>query len=157
MRLNTQQIGKLGELLVQYKLLQHGIESAHLTTDAGIDLVAYSGSGKAAITIQVKTNLAAKPAGGKGALGLDWWFPENSPADVIALVDISKDRAWLFPLAEAAALAQQKSNGNFHLYMYIDPEAKSRGDKRAHDHKFEDYLLERYVDTIFTSTAEVTA
>lgn len=33
-KLNTQQIGKLGELLVQYRLLLIGVESAHLTTDA---------------------------------------------------------------------------------------------------------------------------
>jgi len=39
--LSTQQIGKLGELLTQLKLLQFEIESAHLTTDSGIDLVAY--------------------------------------------------------------------------------------------------------------------
>jgi len=41
-KLTTQQIGRLGELLVQYELLRHGIESAPMTTDAGVDLVAYS-------------------------------------------------------------------------------------------------------------------
>ena len=40
--LNTQQVGKLGELFIQYRFLQFGVESEHLTTDAGIDLVAYS-------------------------------------------------------------------------------------------------------------------
>jgi hypothetical protein len=150
-KLTTQQIGKLGELLVQYKLLQNGIESAHLTTDAGIDLVAYTHGSKRAKTIQVKTNLTAKPGGGKGALALDWWFPGDSPAEVIALVDISAGRVWLFTLAEASALAQQQSNGNHHFYMYVDPKAKTRGDKPAHDHKFEKYLLERCIDTIFMS------
>jgi len=48
-------------LLVQQKHLLHGIESAPLTTDAGIDLVAHSTKEKDAITIQVKTNLKAKP------------------------------------------------------------------------------------------------
>jgi hypothetical protein len=38
--MTKQQIGKSGELLVQYKLLLHGIESSPLTTDSGIDLVA---------------------------------------------------------------------------------------------------------------------
>jgi len=42
MVLPTQHIGAAGELLVQYKLLKHGIDSARLTTDSGIDLVAYS-------------------------------------------------------------------------------------------------------------------
>jgi len=36
------QIGKCGELLVQYQLLLREVESAPLTTDSGIDLVAYS-------------------------------------------------------------------------------------------------------------------
>jgi hypothetical protein len=39
-RLTTQRIGRMGELLVQYELLRHGIDSAPMTTDAGIDLVA---------------------------------------------------------------------------------------------------------------------
>jgi len=42
-KLATQQIGRCGELLVQYILLKHRIESAPLTTDVGIDLVAYPG------------------------------------------------------------------------------------------------------------------
>jgi hypothetical protein len=65
-KLPTRQIGKLGELLVQFKLLRYGIESAHLTTDAGIDLIAYSSTKKQAFKIQIKTNLKPKPGGGKG-------------------------------------------------------------------------------------------
>ena len=147
--LNTQQIGKLGELLVQYQLLLRGIETAHLTTDAGIDLVAYSSKSKAAKTIQVKANLRAKPAGGKGALALDWWFPIDSAADIIALVDISKDRVWLFTWAQATSCAQQSSNGSFHLYMYIDPAAKTKNGNLSHAHKFDDFLLKNCVDIHF--------
>lgn len=143
--LTTQQIGKLGELLVQYKLLQHGVESAHLTTDAGIDLVAYSSKVKDAKKIQVKTNLAPKPAGGKGSLALDWWFPEFSPADLIALADISENRVWLFSYAMASSLAQQTSTGRHHLYMYIDPAIKAKAAKLSHAHKFDKYLLENCV------------
>ncbi len=43
-KLAIQQIGKCGELLVQYMLLKHGVESAPLTTDPGIDLVALDGA-----------------------------------------------------------------------------------------------------------------
>jgi hypothetical protein len=148
-KLTTQQIGKLGELLVQYKLLQCGIESAHLTTDAGIDLVAYSSGSQAPQTIQVKTNLKAKPGGGKGALALDWWFPQTSPAQLIALVDIAEERVWLFTHAVAASLAQQMSNGNHHLYMYLDPHTKARSTKRCHVHLFDEFLLEQCIDHIF--------
>jgi len=42
MKLSTAKIGRAGELLVQYRLLLLGIDSAPMTTDAGIDLVAYA-------------------------------------------------------------------------------------------------------------------
>lgn len=41
MELSTLHIGAAGELLVQFKLLKYGIDSARMTTDAGVDLVAY--------------------------------------------------------------------------------------------------------------------
>ncbi len=53
--LSTQQIGRLGELLVQYKLLCKGIDSAPMTTDAGIDLLAYWPDLQRSFTIQVKS------------------------------------------------------------------------------------------------------
>ena len=80
--LTTQQIGRLGELLVQYELLRCGIDSAPMTTDAGVDLVAYSGVKGRSITLQVKTNLAPKPGGGKGAPAVDWWVSEDCPAEL---------------------------------------------------------------------------
>jgi hypothetical protein len=35
----TQIIGAAGEALVTYKLLKHSIDSARMTTDAGVDVV----------------------------------------------------------------------------------------------------------------------
>ncbi|MDQ2842616.1 MAG: hypothetical protein M3Y72_16555 [Acidobacteriota bacterium] len=96
-RLTTQQIGRLGELLVQYELLRHGIDSAPMTTDTGIDLVAYSPDKKASFTIQVKANLAPKPGGGKGSAAIDWWVAEDCPAEWIAFADISTRRVWMNP------------------------------------------------------------
>ena len=52
--LNTIQIGAAGVLLIQYRLLTMGIESAPMTTDTGIDLIAYSDKSQRAVTIQVK-------------------------------------------------------------------------------------------------------
>ena len=117
----TAQIGKAGELLVQIRLLLLGIDSAAMSTDAGIDLVAYSSLSRRAITIQVKTNLKPKPGGGKGKLALDWWVPEKSPAELQAMVDLSESRVWLFTTAELASFAQQTSSGRHHLYMVTDP------------------------------------
>ncbi len=147
MKLNKQQIGKCGELLVQYKLLLQGIESAPLTTDSGIDLVAYSGKKNNAVTIQVKSNLKPKPGGGKGKLALDWWVPEKSPADLFAFVDLEKNRVWLVRKAELPKLAQQNPKGRFHFHMHTDPTTKTnrKDDKMSHDYEFEKYLLENKI------------
>ena len=59
--LSTAQIGKCGELLVQYRLLLLGVESAPMSTETGIDLIAYSPATLQPVTIQVKTNLKPKP------------------------------------------------------------------------------------------------
>jgi len=149
-QLSTQQIGKLGELLVQYRLLSIGVESAHLTTDSGIDLVAYSPSRTGAVTIQVKTNLKPKPGGGKGKLSLDWWVPDNSPAELFALVDLSEDRIWIFTRDEMRAKAQQQPEGRLHFYIYTDPNVKRRTDAPAASlQEFEGFLLENRIGKLF--------
>ena len=146
---STQQIGKLGELLVQYKLLTFAVDSSPMTTDSGIDLVAYGRPSVGAKTIQVKTNLQPKPGGGKGKQGLDWWIPVDSPAQLLALADVSASRVWLFTMAELAAHAQQESSGRFHLYMYTDESVRTRSQKLAKVSEFEPFLLESRVSEFF--------
>jgi hypothetical protein len=114
------QIGKAGELLVQYRLLLIGIESSQMTTDAGVDLVAYIPAKQDALTIQVKTNLKPKPGGGKGALALDWWVPCDTPAQLIAFVELEQERVWMLAKDELARMAQQQSSGRWHLYIYTE-------------------------------------
>ncbi len=148
--LSKQQIGRAGELLVQFRLLCRGIESAPMTTDTGIDLVAYSAKQGRAFTIQVKTNEQAKPGGGKGKLALDWWVPIGSPAEYQALVDLQTVRVWLLRTDELPELAQQTTSERHHIYMYIDPTHTPRKTGRlVHDHQFQSYLLENVADGIF--------
>lgn len=148
--MKTSQIGKCGEFLVQYQLLLRGIESAQLTTDSGIDLVAYSPKNEKPLTIQVKANLQAKASGGKGKKALDWWIPENCPAQYAAFVDLSTQRIWLFSQSEIALVAQQLSNGRHHFYMYVDEILKpSKTDRLIHINQFEKYLLENRAGEIF--------
>ncbi|MDP1666899.1 MAG: hypothetical protein Q8L79_17460 [Methylobacter sp.] len=150
-KLTTQQIGKLGELLVQYRLLSFGIESAHLTTDSGIDLIAYAPSCEP-VTIQVKANLKPKPGGGKGKAALDWWVPENSPAKLFAFVDVSENRVWLFNRSQLEVSAQQLSNGRFHLYMYTDQTVKRRKNTGvALLNEFDEFILENCIDSLLQS------
>ena len=137
------QIGRCGELLVQYHLLRRGIESAPMTTDAGVDLVAYAPQQARPFSIQVKTNLKAKPGGGKGKAALDWWVDEDTPAQLVTFVDLSSQKIWLVLREELATVAQQRSNRRFHLYLYTDPTHKPKKQGRlAHIYEFERYLIE---------------
>ena len=149
-KLSKQQIGRAGGLLVQYRLLKYGIDSAPLTTDSGIDLVAYSPLREEALTIQVKTNAKPKPGGGKGALALDWWLKRTSPADLVALVNLESEEVWLFTLEEFIEAAQQQSDEiSLHFYMYVDGGVKTRTGKKALKYQFSEYLLENAFHRIF--------
>lgn len=147
--MNTQHIGAAGELLVQYQLLKMGIDSARLTTDAGIDLVVYAPGSSTATTVQVKSNLAPKPAGGKGQLLRGWDFPHSCTAQLLALVALDADRVWLLTMAEALGMAQQHSpQGIRKLYWYL--EAPSGGAIGArHELQMEQFLLASRAPTLF--------
>ena len=78
-KLTTQQVGKCGELLVQYELLKQRIESAPMTTDYGIDLVAIDPNTHKTVTIQVKAS--THHVGDGSSKWVEWNMPENaSPA-----------------------------------------------------------------------------
>lgn len=148
--LGTAQIGRCGELLVQFRLLLLGVDSAPMSTDVGVDLVAYSPRRAEPISIQVKTNLKPKPGGGKGKAALDWWVPVDTPARYIALVDLASDSVWLLSREDLAAVAQQQSSGRYHVYMYTDRAAKPRKTGRlVHAHEFERFLLSHCAKRVF--------
>jgi hypothetical protein len=145
--LKTAQIGASGVLLIQYRLLKCGIESALMTTDAGIDLVAYSPKMERALTIQVKTCLRPKAAGGKGRPTLDWWLPDESPAELIGLANLECDQAWLLRQAEFVARAQQHPEGRLHLFFYTEPNYSAK--KGCHQRDFEPFRIESRMGEIF--------
>lgn len=74
-RWRTQIIGAAGELLVQYQLLKHEIDTARLTTDSGIDLVMYVPGTREALTVQVKA--MQRPYTEGKWVYLEWGFPLN--------------------------------------------------------------------------------
>lgn len=147
--MSTARIGRCGELLVQYQLLRLGIESAPMTTDAAVDLVAFHSATARVSTIQVKTCLAPKPGGGKGKLALDWWIAAECPADLVAFVDLATDSVWLFEMSEMANIAQQQSGGRYHFYMYVDATATPRITKPARMADFEDCRLHHVASQLF--------
>jgi hypothetical protein len=141
-RRTTQHIGGAGELLVQYQLLKLGIDSARLTTDSGIDLVAYSPVTGIATTLQIKTVERAAPAGGTGKAAIGWTFPHDTPAQMLAFVTLEHDLVWLLTADEARALAQQHSpTGSRRLYWYTDLSVRQRGGVPRVQTDVEHYLL----------------
>jgi hypothetical protein len=120
-----------------------------MTTDTGIDLVAFSPLGRRAVTIQVKANAQPKPGGGKGKLALDWYVAEDCPAELTAFVDLSTTTAWLMSATDVASLAQQRAGGKHHLYFYVDPTVVIRQQKPARLGDFDRFLFEQAAPGLF--------
>lgn len=73
-------------------------------------------------------------------------MPADSPAEILAFVDLSTNRVWLVTREEIGELAQQHASGRHHFFLVTDPSAGERRDKPAvHDHAFQRYLLENRV------------
>lgn len=147
-RATSQHIGAAGELLVQYQLLKLGIDSARMTTDSGIDLVVYAPGSREATTVQVKTHVRPRPAGGTGVLSRGWNFPQECPAQAIATVALDTDQVWLFTLAEAHNLAQQHSaTGGRRLYWRLG--TRPPGDRVRYEDTMSPYLLASRAQELF--------
>lgn len=141
-KLRTQIIGAAGELLVQYQLLKHEIDSARLTTDSGIDLVIYVPGTTEAITVQVKA--MQKPYTDPRAR-LEWGYPLNCKADWLAVVDVSRDLVWLFPVEEAIGFSGGTADGLTYLSWYIGDKG---GTKFGIESDFERYKLDNVIGRI---------
>ncbi|KAF0190564.1 MAG: hypothetical protein FD165_2599 [Gammaproteobacteria bacterium] len=121
-----------------------------MSTDIGIDLVAYAPSRTHPATIQVKTNLKPKPGGGKGKAAIDWWLPESSPAELVAFVNLEAQAVWVMSNAEVQKYAQQHSSGRHHFYMYTDPAVlPKKSDRPVHAYEFEAFRLENRASKLF--------
>jgi hypothetical protein len=86
--MNTAQLGAWGELIVQQDLLTFGIDSARMTTDAGIDLVAYDTVSKRSFSIQVKTR-SPRMKGKRYSWGIE--DDKCDAADLFALLITHKE------------------------------------------------------------------
>jgi len=82
-------------------LLKAGIDSARMTTDRGVDLVAYCPGTARAVTIQVKCKEKPVLAGGKGKHTLSWNLVDGCPAE---LTFRNRTHRWIRPLASITAI-----------------------------------------------------
>jgi hypothetical protein len=87
---------------------------------SSIDLVMYVPGSKEAGTVQVKTKLSPE-SGSTGHPTIGASFPHACKAQWLAVVDLSRDMAWLFSIDEARELAQQeRRDGTSTLYWFTD-------------------------------------
>jgi len=75
--------------------------------------------------------------------------PVDTPARYIALVDLASASVWLLSREDLAAVAQQRSSGRYHIYMYTDRAAKPRKTERLHTHEFQRFLLPHCAERVF--------
>ena len=80
-------------------------------------------------------------------MALDWWLREDSPADLVALVDLSENRVWLFTHGHFTEVAQQHSKGKYHFYIYLDENIKTKKVAKLSD--FNEFALEKQLSRIF--------
>ncbi len=137
-------IGFSGKYFVQAMLIREGLPC--MQGKEGVDLLVRLTKPRRQFSIFVVTNLQPKRAGGKGKEALDWWIPDSVNSDIIACVDLSELRIWLFEREELPKLAQQKTASKYHLYMYTEKEVALRGKQSMKfDYEFEAYKLENRV------------
>jgi hypothetical protein len=143
-KLASRQIGKCGELLVQYMLLKHGVESAPLTTDTGIDLIAFPDIERKPVTIQVKTSTHLGPVSDKWLL---WQIPEDCPADYIAAVDLVRNRFWLIRTEEFKKMAHRTTKGRVRLWWSLPGYESKRPIHK--EEKFREYYMDSAIPKVF--------
>jgi len=117
-------------------LLKWGIESSSLTTDAGIDLVAYSSINGKPVTIQVKTSQHVGPTNDKW---LEWQIPEDCPADYVAAVDLERNKFWLIETEKFKNTARHTSKGKKRLWWSLPGYESGRA--KLKEEQFNEYEI----------------
>jgi hypothetical protein len=153
-KLTTQQKGRCGELFVQYMLLKHGIESAALTTDTGVDLIAYRRvpygvwTWGRPVTIQIKASPYHQWKK-EDLYYLEWSLRENSfPVDFICLVDLERNKLWLFTWEDFEA----KSIGKKQPRLWWPPPEYDYASAPRHEKDFSAYEMDDGIRKAFGST-----
>jgi len=144
LKLDSRQVGRCGELLVQYWLLNYGVESSPLTTDPGIDLVAYSSLKQKPVLIQVKTS---RLLGNTDNKWLRWQIPNNCPAEFIAMVDLDNDKFWLIRTEDFKRKARRVSDGDLKL-QWSFPDYESKEFKQIEE-QYKEHEMKTAIPRIF--------
>ena len=143
-KLSARKVGRCGELLVQYRLLRKGVDSSYLTTDPGIDLVAFPNVSQKPVTIQVKTS---RHLGSAKETRLEWQIWENCPAEYIALVDFNRHKCWLIEIEVFKPKARSIPNNKRKLQWKFSDYAPER--LKQKEEEFKEYEMETAISRVF--------
>ena len=146
---NTQQVGRCGELLVQYRLLRSGIDSAPMTTDYGIDLLAYDRKTDKTVSIQVKTSTHRTDETDPTSKSkwVVWDKGEQDIAQFIAAVDWNREKVWLFKIGEFEKYATG-SEGRW-LWWYVPDHKPERTTITRSEEDFASFNMDTVIATLF--------
>ena len=134
-------IRKRGVALVREALARAGLAVATASAGLAAELAIVRSDGDE--LVKVLTAAAPHRRGGSGSLGLHWLLGDTA-AEVVALVDLSREKAWLMPTAEFRRLAEALTGGRFHLDWIVVPIGRAPLGV-AMEAALDAYAIERFV------------
>ena len=137
--INTQKIGRAGELFVQYQFLKFGVDSSLMTTDYGVDLVAFHIGWQDPLLIQVKSTRVKPDADSKW---VEWSVRDELKANYVALVDITRDKAWLFAKEEFLKVSSSTGGKGLRLWWYLPEHRPPRATLTRVEDDYRENLVE---------------
>ena len=130
---------------MQYKLLKNGIDSAPMTTDRGIDLLAFEPNTRRTVSIQVKAATHREPG---AAEWISWSMPKECTAEYVAVVDLERDKGWLFSKEEFEKFAVGKGKGKW-LWWYLSKNRPQKAKSLPEEH-FLKYDIDSVIRAMFS-------
>ena len=146
--LSTQQVGRCGEVLVQFELLKHGIDSAPMTTDVGIDLVALNPKTKDYVTIQVKTSSSYEDGTSRW---VDWNMRKTCIAEYVATVDLKRNKIWMFTKEKFEVISTRTGKESRRLWWYIPGHRPKTSTLSRFEEHFKKDDIESVIPVLFDS------
>jgi len=89
------------------------------------------------------------PSGNNGKLSLEWWVPDDCPADLVAFVDLSTSSVWLFSTGEIPKYSQKRYRGRHNFFFNVDPTVNMQPGQLTHLIHFEDFTVEKRAPVFF--------
>ncbi len=131
---------------MQYKLLGFGIDSAPMTTDYGIDLLAFDPKTHKAVSIQVR---ASSHHGDMASQWVEWNMPKQCVAQYVAVADIEQDKVWLFTKDTFEKVASSTGGKGRRLWWYVPESGYQSSQLNKNEDPFKEYEMASVIPSLF--------